>query len=236
MIIWDHEYLGELAIPAPLSRGKNAGERMAGNPRSQNGALRRKYRQRMKAAGCECGICHGRLGPIHYNEPSDAAHPLSFVIDEIKPVSRWKEFGYRSARAAAEDWNNLQAAQERKAVVLDQMEKYGYINRSTAEKTKKAEMKLVKPAQKSDSNTASYFIDYVTQKLIDKYGADAVYKEGLKIYTTLDMVLNYHCNDKTKFYIKGYNLTNESYESIAAWSGYYMAPGRSVIFGVQHEF
>lgn len=110
MIIWDHEYLGELEIPAPLSRGKNAGERMAGNPRSQNGALRRKYRQRMKAAGCECGICHGRLGPIHYNEPSDAAHPLSFVIDEIKPVSRWKEFGYRSARAAAEDWNNLQAA------------------------------------------------------------------------------------------------------------------------------
>ena len=83
--------------------------------------------------------------------------------------------------------NNLQAAQERKAVVLDQMEKYGYINRSTAEKTKKEEMKLVKPAQKSDSNTASYFIDYVTQKLIDKYGADAVYKEGLKIYTTLDM-------------------------------------------------
>ena len=83
--------------------------------------------------------------------------------------------------------NNLQAAQERKAVVLDQMEKYGYINRSMAEKTKKQDMKLVKPAKKSESNTASYFIDYVTQKLIDKYGADAVYKEGLKIYTTLDM-------------------------------------------------
>ena len=64
----------------------------------------------MKAAGCECGICKGKLGPIHYNEPSNARHPLSFVIDEIKPVSRWKEFGYASARAAAEDWNNLQAA------------------------------------------------------------------------------------------------------------------------------
>lgn len=64
----------------------------------------------MKAAGCECGICKGKLGPIHYNEPSNAKHPLSFVIDEIKPVSRWKEFGYASARAAAEDWNNLQAA------------------------------------------------------------------------------------------------------------------------------
>lgn len=57
-----------------------------------------------------CGICRGRLGPIHYDEPSDAQHPLSFVIDEIRPVSRWKEFGYDSPAAAAQDWDNLQAA------------------------------------------------------------------------------------------------------------------------------
>lgn len=80
------------------------------NPRYSNGNLRRKQRARIKARGDECGICHGRLGPIHYDEPSDAQHPLSFVIDEIKPVSRWKEFGYESPQAAAQDWNNLQAA------------------------------------------------------------------------------------------------------------------------------
>lgn len=80
------------------------------NPRYANGTLRRKYRARLRAQGNECGICHGRLGPIHYDEPSDPQHPLSFVVDEIKPVSRWREFGYPSARAAAEDWNNLQAA------------------------------------------------------------------------------------------------------------------------------
>lgn len=77
------------------------------NPRYANGALRRKYRARFKAIGGPCGICGGE---IHYNEPSDTAHPWSFVIDEIKPVSRWREFGYDSARQAAEDWNNLQAA------------------------------------------------------------------------------------------------------------------------------
>lgn len=80
------------------------------NPRRQNGALRRKYRQRFKAMGAPCGICGGRLGPIHYDEPSDSKHPLSFVIDEINPVSKWYICGYNSARAAAEDWNNLQAA------------------------------------------------------------------------------------------------------------------------------
>lgn len=81
-----------------------------GNPRYSNGALRRKYRARFKAMNAPCGICNGRLGAIHYDEPSDAKHPLSFVIDEIRPVSRWREFGYDSPRAVAEDWTNLQAA------------------------------------------------------------------------------------------------------------------------------
>lgn len=62
------------------------------------------------AMGCPCGICGGRLGPIHYDEPSDAQHPLSFVVDEIRPVSKWKQFGYDSPESAAQDWNNLQAA------------------------------------------------------------------------------------------------------------------------------
>lgn len=83
---------------------------MPTNPRSANGALRRKHRERFRAMAAPCGICKGRLGPIRYDEPSDHLHPLSFVIDEIKPVSRWKQFGYSSPRAAADDWANLQAA------------------------------------------------------------------------------------------------------------------------------
>ena len=83
---------------------------MANNPRYKNGNLRRKYRARLKAMGAPCGICRGRLGPIHYDEPSDAQHPLSFVVDEIIPVSKWKMFGYESPEAVAKDWNNLQAA------------------------------------------------------------------------------------------------------------------------------
>lgn len=83
---------------------------MATNPRYKNGNLRRKHRQRFKAMDAPCGICKGRLGPIHYDEPSDAQHPLSFVIDEIKPISKYKQFGYESKAQAANDWNNLQAA------------------------------------------------------------------------------------------------------------------------------
>jgi 5-methylcytosine-specific restriction endonuclease McrA len=96
------------------------------NPRYQNGNLRRKHRARFKAMDAPCGICGGRLGPIHYDEPSDAQHPLSFVIDEIKPISKWELFGYSSARAAAEDWDNLQAShyccnQQKGARTMDEL-------------------------------------------------------------------------------------------------------------------
>lgn len=80
------------------------------NPRQQNGNLRRKNRARFKAMNAPCGICKGKLGEIRYDEPSDSEHPLSFVIDEIRPIAKWKQYGYNSPREAAEDWNNLQAA------------------------------------------------------------------------------------------------------------------------------
>lgn len=80
------------------------------NPRWRNGALRRKYRARFKAMGAACGICGGQLGAIHYDEPSDSKHPFSFVIDEIRPVSKWAAYGYPSPEAAAEDFTNLQPA------------------------------------------------------------------------------------------------------------------------------
>ena len=94
-----------------MTGGVSSGSRGSrNNPRHKNGNLRRKYRARFKAMRAQCGICGGRLGEIRYDEPSDSKHPLSFVIDEIHPVSRWKEFGYESPEACANDWNNLQAA------------------------------------------------------------------------------------------------------------------------------
>ena len=107
-----------------------------GNPRYANGNLRRKTRARLKAMGCECGICHGRLGPIHYDEPSDYEHPLSFVVDEKIPVSKWKEYGYPSARAVAEDFSNLQAAH-----YICNQEKGNRINFVYSEKEKKVIVK-----------------------------------------------------------------------------------------------
>ena len=82
---------------------------MANNPRWKTGR-RRKYRARFKAQDAPCHICRGRLGPVHYDEPSDARHPLSFVIDEVIPISKAQSFGYNTRSEAALDVDNLAAA------------------------------------------------------------------------------------------------------------------------------
>lgn len=85
-------------------------------------------------------------------------------------------------------FHNLQAAKYRQGVVLDQMAKYGYISQEQADEAKAQDLGLVKPGSNQDNNkVASYFVNYVVQQVSDKYDSSAIYKEGLKIYTTLDL-------------------------------------------------
>ncbi|WP_295236568.1 penicillin-binding protein 1A [Veillonella sp.] len=83
---------------------------------------------------------------------------------------------------------NLKAGKARQAVVLNQMAKYDYIDQATADEAKEADLGLREKAETAHSdNNASYFIDYVISEIAEKYGGDAIYKDGLKIYTTIDM-------------------------------------------------
>lgn len=79
---------------------------------------------------------------------------------------------------------NPKAAKERQQTVLDQMVKYGFITQEQADAAY-AEPLTYKSLNDSPGSK-KYFIDYCIQILVDKYGPDAVYKQGLKVYTSLD--------------------------------------------------
>lgn len=80
---------------------------------------------------------------------------------------------------------NPQAAKERRDTVLERMAQLGYLTRSEAEAAERAPIRTV--GLKLSRTQAPYFVDYVTQYLLDRYGASAVYSGGLKVYTTLDL-------------------------------------------------
>ena len=84
-------------------------------------------------------------------------------------------------------FNNMQAAIQRRNLVLDQMVKYRYITPSEAREAKDFELVFAQPNRPEEQKDAMYFINYVTNVMVEKYGADALYKEGLKVYTTIDL-------------------------------------------------
>lgn len=80
---------------------------------------------------------------------------------------------------------DINAAQKRRSTVLDGMVKAGYITRNEAQAADARPIDLA--GRKQRVVQASYFLDYVAQELVARYGADRVYKGGLKVYTSLNI-------------------------------------------------
>jgi penicillin-binding protein 1A len=79
----------------------------------------------------------------------------------------------------------FERAKQRQAYVLSRMVEDNYITRAEMDKAVKARLKLrdIKPKDK----VAAYFVEHIRRYVQEKYGADVLYKEGLSIYTTLNL-------------------------------------------------
>lgn len=79
----------------------------------------------------------------------------------------------------------FEKARERQDYVLSRMVEDGYITPEQKQEVKETplEFRSVRPKEK----IAPYFIENVRRYVQSKYGSNVLYKEGLKIYTTLDI-------------------------------------------------
>lgn len=76
------------------------------------------------------------------------------------------------------------AALGRRLTVLTGMVKEGYITQEQADQAQRTPILLA--GKKKRGVKASYFLDYVAKELVERYGANRVYKGGLKVYTTIN--------------------------------------------------
>lgn len=81
---------------------------------------------------------------------------------------------------------HLKTVISRRNIVLDKMVQHNYISRQEAEQAKKAELKLDTNEVARNQYPYPYYLDYVTEQLIEKYGEAVVFKGGLKVYTALN--------------------------------------------------
>jgi penicillin-binding protein 1A len=93
--------------------------------------------------------------------------------------------GLPKAPTAYSPFLHLEKAKQRQAYVLTRMVEDSYISPAEMERAVATPLKLrpVKPKDK----VAAYFVEHVRRYVQEKYGADVLYKEGLSIYTTLNL-------------------------------------------------
>jgi penicillin-binding protein 1A len=110
---------------------------------------------------------------------------------------------------------HLDRALQRRRVVLDAMVEDGKLRRAVADSVAASPIKI---GEQSDGERfAAYFLEFVRQYLESKYGADRIYHDGLRVYTTLDPHLQKIAEDSLESHLsmieeeRGYEQTKDRY-------------------------
>ena len=116
------------------------------------------------------------------------------------------------------------AAKDRQAHVLDRMVNQGYITREEAEQAKAEELHF--RADRDVRIQAPHFVMYVRQLLEQKYGANLLYRGGLKVTTTLNLDWNRMAENSIRDhlqYLRKQNANNAALVSIDPKTGEILA-------------
>ena len=122
-------------------------------------------------------------GNLAYGIEAAAETYFSRSADQLTLAEAALLAGLPQAPALHDPYVNPDAAKKRQAVVLGLMVEAGYITPAQAEAAKAEDLKYI---PQRFPIRAPHFVMYVRQLLEQQYGVEALYKGGLRVYTTLD--------------------------------------------------
>lgn len=106
-------------------------------------------------------------------------------VDQLNLAEMAILAGLPKAPNAYSPIKHMDRAKARQLYVLDRMVKEGYITQAEADHAKAAEI-VIKPLKKVNAEQSAYFLEEVRKQLEEKYGEERLYKDGLRIYTTMN--------------------------------------------------
>lgn len=126
------------------------------------------------------------LGEGAYGIQSASQIYFAKTIDQLGLEEAALLAGLPQAPSAYNPFYDPAAAVARRNSVLDSMVRNKYISAGEAENAKKKELQLETKDVAGRQYPYPYFLDYITDELIAKFGEASFYKGGLKVYTTID--------------------------------------------------
>ncbi len=124
------------------------------------------------------------LGEGSYGVAAAALTYFDKALDELTLPEMALLAALPKAPSAYSPWRNPKRALARRNWVLDRMYENGYIDRQSLAAAKAAPL-APRRARPVEPFRADYFEEEVRRELVRRYGADAVYKGGLVVHTTL---------------------------------------------------
>lgn len=79
-----------------------------------------------------------------------------------------------------------EAAQSRRDMILNKMFQQGYLNGSEVQTALATDIALV-PSRASESTKQPYWVEFIREQLVAKYGSNQVLQGGLRVYTSIDL-------------------------------------------------
>lgn len=126
------------------------------------------------------------LGHGAYGVQSAALNYFNKNVDELNLAEIATLAGLPQAPSKYSPASNPELARERMNYVLNRMVDEGYVNVVEATDAMNTPIEVY-PIIDLNIEMAPYFTEHVRRYLERKYGPDVLYKEGLKVFTTLDI-------------------------------------------------
>ena len=126
------------------------------------------------------------LGHGAYGVASAAENYFGKQIEELSLAESALLAGLPQAPTKYSPFNHPEQAKKRQTYILNRMVEEEFIsNRELGEAFQKP--LKIKARQNSFMEKAPYFVEYLRRSLEEKYGKEALYKNGLQVYTTVDL-------------------------------------------------
>ena len=126
------------------------------------------------------------LGHGAYGVAMAAENYFGKTIEELNIAEAALLAGLPQAPSKYSPHHNPQQAKKRQVYILNRMVEEGFISSSEAIKAAQTPY-FIRSREKPSIEKAPHFVEYIRRYVEEKYGKETLYKNGLQVFTTMDL-------------------------------------------------
>jgi penicillin-binding protein 1A len=126
------------------------------------------------------------LGHGAYGVAAAAESYFAKTIEDLNIAESAVLAGLPQAPSKYSPYHHPQQAKKRQVYILNRMVEEGFISPSEASRAAQSSY-LIRSKEKPSLEKALHYVEYIRRYVEEKYGKDALYKDGLQVFSTIDL-------------------------------------------------